>query len=169
MPIILQYECLRPITKFLSEKSKTREYFKGGETLMQRLFIYGFSAMMVAGASFAFADSPKQDKKPEAGKSAGVEAGMKAYVDPETGQLTSRPTTQVDAGALDAQFKVDLSKIQEVKKADGSTEWLFNGQADSALIATRGADGKIGIVCAEHGVMHDHFVAPTTTGARDDH
>ncbi len=136
---------------------------------MKRLLVCGVMVALVAGASVAFADSSKQDKKPEAEKSAGVQTGMRAYVDPETGQLTSRPTTEVDAASLDAQFQPDKSKIQEIKRADGSTEWLFNGQADSAVIATRGADGKIGIVCAEHGIVHDHIAAPAATGARDDH
>ncbi len=135
---------------------------------MRRLFVCGFVTAMALGASFALADSPKQDKTPETEKSSNAQSSMKAYVDPETGQLTSRPTTQADAAALDSQFKEDFSKIQEIQKADGSTEWIFNGQVDSALVATRGADGKIGIVCAEHGVVHDHLAAPVVKGDRDE-
>lgn len=132
---------------------------------MMRLLVCVVSAAFMAGASLAIADSPKQDKNAKAVDSGNAQAGMKAYVDPETGQLTSRPTTQADAAALDSQFKEDFSKIQEIKKSDGSTEWVFNGQVDSALIATRGADGKIGIACSEHGVVHDHLAAPTKGGS----
>ena len=135
---------------------------------MRCLFVCGFVTAMALAANFALADSPKQDKKPETEKSAAAQSGMKVYVDPETGQLTSRPATQADAAALDSQFQQDFSKIQEIQKADGSTEWVFNGQVDSALVARRGADGKLEMVCAEHGVVHDQLAAPATTGARDE-
>lgn len=118
--------------------------------------------------NIAFAESPKDAQKSEANEQNAGQAAMKAYVDPETGQLTSRPTTQADAAALDAPFKEDYSKIQEIKKADGSTEWVFNGQVDSAIVAKRGADGKLRVVCAEHGVVHDLMQAPVSEGGRDD-
>ena len=135
---------------------------------MRCLFVCGFVTAMALAANFALADSPKQDKKPETEKSAAAQSGMKVYVDPETGQLTSRAATQADAAALDSQFQQDFSKIQEIQKADGSTEWVFNGQVDSALVARRGADGKLEMVCAEHGVVHDHLAAPVANGARDE-
>ncbi len=135
---------------------------------MKRLIVFGFVTATALAANFALADSPKQDKKSQNEKPAVAQSGMKAYVNPETGQLTSRPATQADAAALDSAFKEDYSKIQEIHKADGSTEWIFNGQVDSALVATRGADGKIGIVCAEHGIVHDHLAAPLANGGRDE-
>jgi hypothetical protein len=122
----------------------------------------------------ALADAPQKDRKPESAKSSesansgAGQAGMKAYVDPETGQLTSRPTTPAAAAALDSAFREDYSKIQEIHKADGSTEWIFNGQVDSAIVATRGADGKLEIVCAEHGIVHDVLQAPVSEGGRDE-
>ncbi len=125
----------------------------------------------LAGAGWnnpALAAPPQEAQKSDATQSAAGQAGMKAYVDPETGQLVSRPTTQADAAALDSAFKEDYSKIQEINKADGSTEWVFNGQVDSALVARRGQDGKLEVVCAEHGVVHDHLEAPVAQGGRDE-
>lgn len=84
-----------------------------------------------------------------------AESGMKAYVDPETGALTGKPGSkaQAEATALPAP---DMSKIQEIRHADGSLEWVFNGQAEEALVATRGSDGTLKVRCAQHGVVHDH-------------
>jgi hypothetical protein len=120
--------------------------------------------------SSALADAPQKVQKSDSAKSSesadsgAAQAGMKAYVDPETGQLVSRPTTAADAAALDSAFQEDYSKIQEIHKADGSTEWVFNGQVDSAMVATRGADGKLMVTCQEHGVVHDHLDAPVPVG-----
>lgn len=125
----------------------------------------------LAGAGWndpALAAPPQETQKSDATQNAAGQAGMKAYVDPETGQLVSRPTTQADAAALDSAFREDYGKIQEIHKADGSTEWVFNGQVDSALVARRGQDGKLEVVCAEHGVVHDHDEAPVARGGRDE-
>lgn len=89
-----------------------------------------------------------------------AESGMKAYVDPETGGLVSKAATsaQARAAALPAP---DMSKIQEIHHADGSTEWLFNGQADEAMVGSRAQDGRLALRCGVHGVIHDHGTAAT--------
>jgi hypothetical protein len=135
---------------------------------MNRFFALGWIVTIAMGTNLANAAPPQEAAKPQARESGAGQAGMKAYVDPETGQLVSRPTTQADAAALDSAFKEDYSKIQEINKADGSTEWVFNGQVDSALVARRGQDGKLEVVCAEHGVVHDHLEAPVAQGGRDE-
>lgn len=135
---------------------------------MNAFLTYGWVVAIALGANLAIA-APEQDGTRAQDKESGAaQAGMKAYVDPETGQLVSRPTTQADAVALDSAFTEDYSKIQEIHKADGSTEWIFNGQVDSAVVARRGADGKLRVVCAEHGVVHDLLKAPTSQGVRDE-
>jgi hypothetical protein len=120
-------------------------------------------------ANFALAETTSKDSKAAPANSGVAQSGMKAYVDPQTGQLTSQPRTQAEAASLDSAFQEDYSKIQEIHKADGSIEWVFNGQVDSAIVAKRGADGKLEVVCAEHGVVHDHLKAPVTAqGGRDE-
>lgn len=56
-------------------------------------------ALTFALANFAFADPTSKESKAPAEKAGVAQTGMKAYVDPETGQLTSRPATQADAAA----------------------------------------------------------------------
>ena len=135
---------------------------------MNRLFASCWIVMIATGTNLVIAAPPQEAPKAKAEVSVAGQAGMKAYVDPETGQLVSRPTTQADAAALDSAFKEDFSKIQEINKADGSTEWIFNGQVDSALVARRSQSGKLEVVCTEHGVVHDHLEAPVAQGGRDE-
>ena len=135
---------------------------------MNRFFVCGILLVMAIGTNAAIADSSKQEPAKAASSPNAAQAGMKAYVDPQTGQLISRPPTPAEAAKLDSAFKEDYSKIQEIHKADGSTEWIFNGQVDSALVARVGADGKVEMVCSEHGVVHDHPVAPLSQGGRDE-
>lgn len=115
------------------------------------------------------AEAPKPAPAPAPASTANnpAAAGMRAYVDPETGQLVSAPVSQAQAKALDAQFQSDPDRVEEVRKADGSVEWKLNGQADSALVARRTASGKLEMVCAEHGVVHDH-AAVQAQGGRDE-
>ena len=135
---------------------------------MKQIHVVAMAMSMALGANVATADSSDDKARVKPEKSTTNQTEMRAYVDPETGQLTSRPTSQADAAALDAPFKEDYSKIQEIHKADGSTEWIFNGQVDSAIVAKRGADGQLEIECAEHGAVHDHLKAPVRQGGRDD-
>lgn len=135
---------------------------------MKTSHVVAMAVAMALGTNLAFADPPKEQAPAKPVQGSAGQAAMKAYVDPETGQLTSRPTSQADAAAADAMFQEDYSKIQEIHKADGSTEWVFNGQVDSAIVARRAADGQLEIECAEHGVVHDHLKAPVRQGVRDD-
>lgn len=91
-----------------------------------------------------------------------AESGMKAYVDPETGGLVSKAVTpaQARAAALPAP---DMSKIQEIRHADGSIEWLFNGQSEEAMVVSRQQDGSLKLRCGVHGVIHDHETTTAET------
>jgi hypothetical protein len=144
------------------------EDLHSGERKMKMIHVVAIAMSMALGANLAVADPPGEPSKTKPAPPAAGQAAMKAYVDPETGQLTSRPATQADADALNAPFQDDPGKVQEIRKADGSTEWILNGQADSALIATRGTDGKLEIACAEHGVVDEHAKAPAEKGGRDE-
>ena len=86
----------------------------------------------------------------------GMQSDMRAYVDPESGQLVGAPVTpQQKADAARATSIEDYSKIQTIEKADGSTEWVFNDQVMESVVATRDADGKLQVKCVEHGMVHD--------------
>ncbi|MBN8480356.1 MAG: hypothetical protein J0L88_02065 [Xanthomonadales bacterium] len=128
------------------------------------------TAGLVAGGAAVAAAAGQPAPAPPATNAGVVDSGMRMYVDPHTGRLVSRPATPEQAAAAAAaaarEFPQDFSKIEEIHKADGSIEWIFNGQVDSALVATRGADGKLHVRCREHGVLHDH--ATPATGVRDD-
>lgn len=120
---------------------------------------------LLAGAAGAVADEQKSTPAPAP---ANAQSAVKAYVDPETGALRNSPAHPADATALDQAFTQDSNKVQEIRKADGSTEWILNGQADSALVATRGSDGKLRVTCSEHGQVHDHAAPVQNQGGRDE-
>ncbi len=85
-----------------------------------------------------------------------TQSDMRAYIDPESGQLVGAAiTAQQKADASKAASVEDFSKIQTIEKADGSTEWVFNDQVMESVVATRGSDGKLLVKCVEHGVVHD--------------
>lgn len=78
--------------------------------------------------------------------------GMRAYVDPETGALTSKPNGDMRA----PEFEPQSHLIEEVQHANGMTEWKFNGQVNEAVVATVGKDGDIKTYCSTHGVVDGH-------------
>lgn len=97
-----------------------------------------------------------------------ADAGMRAYVDPETGTLVDRPVTakqKRDAAA--AVTTGDASKVRMIQHANGMRTYQLNGQADEALVAVVGADGRIEYRCAAHGVAHDHAAAIQPESAND--
>ena len=117
----------------------------------------------------AHAGGSGPDKKASDGKPASdADAGMRAYVDPETGTLTDRPVTAKQArDAAAAMPTGDASKVRMIQHANGMREYQLNGQADEALVAVVGADGKIEYRCAAHGVVHDHATALQPETAND--
>ena len=108
-----------------------------------------------------------------------TESAVRVYVDPQTGERSSRPeTSEQKRAAAAAQPAPDFSKITEVRHADGSTEWQFNGQMMESMVATRDVNGRLVVTCSEHGAIRDlsqhaleHATAAGATagnkGARD--
>ncbi|HJU41070.1 MAG TPA: hypothetical protein VJ724_15985, partial [Tahibacter sp.] len=103
----------------------------------------------------AFAAEPPANAPAPAAKPADRPAtsAMRVYMDPKTGKLVEAPLAPVPK---DAAHGVDLSKIVEVRHADGTIETQFNGQADSTLVVETGPDGTLRYRCSEHGALHDH-------------
>ena len=90
---------------------------------MKQLLRLGVIAAITCGTGLAQAGEPPAEKT----QTTANESAVKMYVDPESGQLVNRPANAAQAAALDAQFQQDFSKVQEIHKADGSIEWVFNG------------------------------------------
>ena len=69
-------------------------------------------------------------------------AGRTAYIDPETGQLTSRPSIPIDNQAA-IQAELNLPPVQYTTYANGTVGAALNGRFRAPLIATIACDGKI--------------------------
>ena len=81
--------------------------------------------------------------------------GMRAYVDPVTGKLVSPPADK-QAGQV---FQPRMELIEEIKHANGMTEWKFNGQANESIIGTVSEDGTVAAHCAGEGTKHSSHSA----------
>lgn len=86
---------------------------------------------------------------------------VRAYVDPETGTLTTTPPP----GSVPELAAPDMSKIVEIQHPNGMTEWQFNGQANEASMA-KVVDGEMVIWCSQHSTYHTHEAKPAE--ARDE-
>ena len=106
--------------------------------------------LSIASAANA-ADAPRPANAPTAQPPA-ANSGMRAHIDPKTGELTETPT----APQRPERSTFDASKVEEIRHADGMVEYRFNGQADSTQTAQVDADGKLAVRCAEHGVQESH-------------
>lgn len=116
-------------------------------------------AGILAGAPLAAAE----DTNPPARHSeSAVSEGMRAYVDPETGQLTSVP----DKGAILPAPERRMELIERIDHPNGMVQVNFHGQADEFMVAARKEDGSLATWCAEHGEVHVHEAAAAE--GRDD-
>lgn len=119
------------------------------------LSVFGFIAVAATASAHQPAAEPATEKTPVSAPA--VDSAIKVYVDPESGALVSRPPNAAQAAALGRdEFRQDFSRIEEIRKADGSIEWVFNGQVDSALSVVKQDDGSLDVVCSEHGQAHVH-------------
>jgi hypothetical protein len=68
-----------------------------------------------------------------------------AYIDPETGELTSKPANSagLENNRPSLTTDVDLPEVEEVILPDGTVTTKFNGRFRSHLVATIGCDGKM--------------------------
>lgn len=108
--------------------------------------------LIVATSMAAIAAPPSSstpaDKRPPAAASA---PQMRAYIDPETGQLIDHPVTEEQKQAARQGMNVPAAGVvQTFHHADGSIEVVLNGAADSELIATVGKDGKVRMECTDN-------------------
>ncbi len=94
--------------------------------------------------------TPSAPAKAAAPTAAKAEQGMRAYVDPETGALSSTPVTaeqQQAAETPDPAFRQDDAGVAVIRMPDGSKMAHLNGRFEVAMVATVAADGSIKTVC----------------------
>ena len=95
------------------------------------------------------------DAAPSKDSDSTVNQGMRAYVDPETGQLTSVP----DKSALLPAPERRMELIERIDHPNGMVQVNFHGQAEEYMVAARKEDGSLATWCVEHGEVHAHEAA----------
>jgi hypothetical protein len=111
--------------------------------------------LVVPGVVFAAPPAAtRPDIKPATEAKSSAQARMRAYIDPETGRLTSTPVTAEQKRAAQQQVKESAPTVQTIHHTDGSIEDVLNGSADAVLTATVGKDGTIHLQCSDPS--HDH-------------
>lgn len=90
------------------------------------------------------------------------EAGLKAYVDPETGTLTSTPPRS--ATPLAAAEVVRPDHLPEIQLEDGSYMVRLDERFEESVVMTIDASGRKVMTCTQHpGAAHVHAVQPVDT------
>lgn len=125
-----------------------------------------FGALLSVSLVSVNAASSAEDTKPAQGQS-----GMRAFVDPSTGQLVSQPVTpeqQRAVEAVDPAFRQDDEGLQIVYFADGSSMMDLQGRFQQATVVEVQADKSLRTYCndADHLKLgqhtHDKAAAPVT-------
>ncbi|MBL8299628.1 MAG: hypothetical protein JNN30_14935 [Rhodanobacteraceae bacterium] len=88
-----------------------------------------------------------------------ADAQVKAHIDQESGQLVQSSENPTAEQAANAQFTSDPSKVT-MEVTEKGRLYHLNGQAESAVVAHVGADGKVHIGCndAADSVAHQQEV-----------
>jgi len=98
---------------------------------------------------------------PQAAVGAPGAAGLKAYVDPESGTLTSTPPRS--ATPLAASELVRPDRLPEVQLEDGSYMVRLDERFEESVVMTIDANGRRVMTCTQHpGEVHAH-AAPADT------
>jgi hypothetical protein len=133
------------------------------------------AGVLLASASLAPAFAAEQPATEPTTSQSTSEAGMRVYRDPETGALSSQPTTtqqRADAQAADAQFTENPAAVTDATATDGSPMRVLNGQHELAMGVEVDADGNRSVLCNEAAHLalgkHSHAAKPATTTARDE-
>lgn len=122
------------------------------------------AAAVVLTIAAGFSSSPVQAGDPNAAEQASHEVGMRAYIDPETGELSPVPVT-AEQMVEDELFQATRKSapVEEIRRADGTVTVRLNGNFEVASSMVIGPDGKPVKLCsmAEHAgrAAHAH---PTT-------
>ena len=117
------------------------------------LLLVPFAALAGSSAQWARAGgtTPKVQPAPAA------QGQMRAYIDPETGQMIDHPVTEEQKRAAQQGMKAPgAGVVQTFHRADGSIKYVLNGAANEDLTATIGKDGKVHFQCTDP--THNHVL-----------
>lgn len=97
----------------------------------------------------------------EPSKPVSAEAGMRAYVDPATGELSGQPVTAEQkraAESTDPAFRQDDEGLRIIYFEDGSSMMDLQGRFQQATVAEVQADGSLSTWCndADHIELGKH-------------
>jgi hypothetical protein len=139
---------------------------------MNRYSLRLASSLIVAGVLIAPAIGADQPEA-RAERSGNHEAGLRVYVDPESGAVVSQPVTEQqrrDAAKAHAEFQQDESATVEAVATDGSPMRILNGQYEMAFGVEVDADGTRRVICndAAHASLGKHRHAATNPAAAAD-
>lgn len=70
-------------------------------------------------------------------------AKQMAYIDPETGELTSKPADSADLDNTSLTTGLDRPKLEEFTLPDGTVGMKLNGRFRNHLVAKIGCNGKM--------------------------
>ena len=83
-------------------------------------------------------------------KSTASPAGSRiAYLDPETGELTSKSADPLESGSS-LQAEVNLPPVKITTYSDGTVQAELNGRFRTPLMATIGCDGELATGHSDH-------------------
>ena len=115
---------------------------------------HGAALLLVPVAALAASSTPSEPTgktTPKVQPAPAAQGQLRAYIDPETGQLIDHPVTEEQKRAAQQATKAPgAGVVQMFHHADGSIEVVLNGAADSELIATVGKDGKVKMECTDN-------------------
>jgi len=104
-----------------------------------------------------------RESLPTTADSSSFAAGVRAFVDPETGRLTSTPTrAQLQSQVLmqrSSALARSTSGLQPFALSRGGRGLNLQGRFQTAMRVERGADGSFHVTCGdghEDGHSHDH-------------
>ncbi len=117
------------------------------------------AALMLALSLSATATDKQEAQSAAQPAVSGSDVGMRAYVDPETGLLTSTPVTaEQKQAAARAVSEEKLAPMVERRLEDGTLLIDLNGNFEMAQQQVVGADGKRYRLCTEaaHAAQASH-------------
>lgn len=139
--------------------------------LVIRVAAAGVALLGAVALATAADPATRPSPEPAAGYTSSV-AGMRVYVDPESGALVDRPVTQEqkDAATADAAlFRQDDSGLTLVTHPDGSKSVDLEGRYELATQIHKSANGAVSYSCndaahLEQGTHAHAQLAPAATG-----